>query len=107
MEHSPTITLTKVLDFYNTHGLGGVGNYGTQSNQYFNQGMLISIISMDQGEQGTKKHNPTITLKGEKEEDIYEDLCSFNSSDRQLQQEMLNIQPVEKRDYILKVGIIS
>jgi len=37
MEHSPTITLTKVSDFYNTHGLGGVGNYGTQSNHYFNR----------------------------------------------------------------------
>ena len=52
-------------------------------------------------------YNIIIHITGEKEEDIYEDLCSFNSSDRQLQQEMLNIQPVEKRDYILKVGITS
>ena len=37
MEQSQTITLTKVLDFYNTYGLGGAGNHGTQSNHYFNR----------------------------------------------------------------------
>ena len=45
---------------------------------------------------------PALCL-GDKEEDIYEDLCSFNSTDRLLQQEILTIQPKEKRDYILKV----
>jgi hypothetical protein len=36
----------------------------------------------------------------EKEEDIYEDLCSFNSTEGQLEIQLM--QPVEKRDYILK-----
>ena len=32
------VTEDQYADFYNTHGLGGAGNYGTQSNHYFNQG---------------------------------------------------------------------
>ena len=41
-----------------------------------------------------------LTLFPEKEEDIYEDLCSFNSTEGQLEIQLM--QPVEKRDYILK-----
>jgi hypothetical protein len=44
---------------------------------------------------------------GEKEEDIYEDLCHFNSRSKQLQNAIHSLQPVEKRDYILKVGFDS
>jgi hypothetical protein len=44
---------------------------------------------------------------GEKEEDIYEDLCSFNSRSKQLQNEIHSLQPVEKRDYILKVDTVT
>ena len=41
----------------------------------------------------------------EKEEDIYEDLCSFNSTEGQLEIQLM--QPVEKRDYILKENTFS
>ena len=34
------VTEDQYADFYNTHGLGGAGNYGTQSNHYFNQGKI-------------------------------------------------------------------
>ncbi len=44
---------------------------------------------------------------GEKEEDIYEDLCHFNSRSKQLQNAIHSLQPVEKRDYILKVSFDS
>ena len=37
MEHGQTLHYFNQgkVDFYNTHGLGGAGNYGTQSNHYF------------------------------------------------------------------------
>ena len=35
-------------------------------------------------------------------EDIYEDLCRFNSRNEQLHSEIQNLQPKEKRDFILK-----
>ena len=38
----------------------------------------------------------------EKEEDIYEDLCAFNSRNKQLHTEIQSMQPKEKRDFILK-----
>ncbi len=41
-----------------------------------------------------------LIIFAEKEEDIYEDLCSFNSTEGQLEIQLM--QPVEKRDYILK-----
>ena len=42
-------------------------------------------------------------LKADKEEDIYEDLCSFNGrGSKKLQSDVHNFQPKEKRDYILK-----
>jgi len=65
------VTEDQYADFYNKHLEGG--NYGKLSNNYFNP--------------------------GEKEEDIYEDLCSFNGVDRQ---NLHNFPVVEKRDYILK-----
>jgi len=68
------VTESQYTDFYNKH-LGGE-LYARRSSQYFNL--------------------------GEKEEDIYEDLCSFNSTNRQLLNQIQSIQPVEKRDYILK-----
>ena len=47
----------------------------------------------------TVRYSHGIVTTGEKEEDIYEDLCSFNGVDRQ---NLHNIPVVEKRDYILK-----
>ena len=42
-------------------------------------------------------------MKADKEEDIYEDLCSFNGrGSKKLQSDVHNFQPKEKRDYILK-----
>jgi len=67
------VTEDQYTAFFNKH-LGG-DTYGSRSKQYFN-------------------------LASDKEEDIYEDLCSFNSTDRQLEVQLM--QPVEKRDYILK-----
>jgi len=61
-------------DFYQKH-LGG-GNFGRRSSNYF--------------------------AGAEKEEDIYEDLCSFNSRNKQLHSEIQSLQPKEKRDFILK-----
>ncbi|XP_023329833.1 guanine nucleotide exchange factor VAV2, partial [Eurytemora carolleeae] len=40
------VTEDQYADFYNTHGLGGAGNYGTQSNHYFNQGEKEEDIYM-------------------------------------------------------------
>ena len=68
------VTEDQYADFYYKH-LGG-GNFGRRSSNYF---------------AGT-----------DKEEDIYEDLCSFNSENKLLQNEIHLIQPKEKRDFIVK-----
>jgi len=68
------VTEDQYADFYYKH-LGG-GNFGRRSSNYF---------------AGT-----------DKEEDIYEDLCSFNSQNKLLQNEIHNLQPKEKRDFIIK-----
>ena len=60
--------------------LGG-GNFGRRSSNYF---------------AGT-----------DKEEDIYEDLCSFNNQNKQLQSQIHNLQPKEKRDFILLCKIAN
>jgi len=68
------VTEDQYTDFYQKH-LGG-GNFGQRSSNYF--------------------------TGAEKEEDIYEDLCSFNSRNKQLHSEIQSLQPKEKRDFILK-----
>ena len=68
------VTEDQYADFYYKH-LGG-GNFGRRSSNYF---------------AGT-----------DKEEDIYEDLCSFNLENKLLQNEIHLIQPKEKRDFIVK-----
>jgi len=68
------VTEDQYADFYYKH-LGG-GNFGRRTSNYF---------------AGT-----------DKEEDIYEDLCSFNSQNKLLQNEIQALQPKEKRDYIVK-----
>jgi hypothetical protein len=59
---------------------------------YYSEGFCLSTI---------------VISVGEKEEDIYEDLCHFNSRSKQLQNAIHSLQPVEKRDYILKVSFDS
>jgi len=68
------VTEDQYADFYYKH-LGG-GNFGRRTSNYF---------------AGT-----------DKEEDIYEDLCSFNSQNKILQNEIHALQPKEKRDFIIK-----
>ena len=68
------VTEDQYKTFYYKH-LGG-DNFGRRSSNYF---------------AGT-----------DKEEDIYEDLCSFNSQNKQLQDEIQSVQPKEKRDFIVK-----
>jgi len=68
------VTEDQYADFYYKH-LGG-GNFGRRSSNYF--------------------------AGNDKEEDIYEDLCSFNSQNKQLQSEIHSLQPKEKRDFIIK-----
>jgi len=69
------VTEDQYAEFYYKHH--GASGFGRRDSQYFGQ--------------------------ADKEEDIYEDLCSFNGrGSKKLQSDVHNFQPKEKRDYILK-----
>jgi len=71
------VTEDQYAEFYYKHH--GAAGFGRRDSHYFGQ------------------------ADADKEEDIYEDLCSFNSrGSKKLQTDIQNFQPTEKRDYILK-----
>ena len=85
------VTEDQYTDFYQKH-LGG-GNFGQRS--LFYSALVVFIF-------WPILRSNNYFAGAEKEEDIYEDLCAFNSRNKQLHSEIQSLQPKEKRDFILK-----